>query len=190
MEDRRELPAARTWFTADTHIGQADVASYFGRDRYFPTLAHHDRRIRAELKARIEPGDTLVHLGDVGAKGARSLCGVPGVRQILVRGNHDDHVRARGEWDEVVDYVEFEIGGQLVLCLHYPMLAWRGDRKGSIHLHGHSHGRVKDERRGRGGRIDVGVDCWSYKPVRFSQIVQRLAGLHDSHAVRADSPAR
>ena len=57
----------------------------------------------------------------------------------------------------MVDYIEFA-RGQEVLCLHYPMVRWCGDRQGSIHLYEHSRGWVKDERRGRGARIDVGVD--------------------------------
>jgi calcineurin-like phosphoesterase family protein len=39
--------------------------------------------------------------------------------------------------------------------------------RGSINLHGHSHGRLKPQPR----QFDVGVDVWSFRPVGLSELV-------------------
>jgi calcineurin-like phosphoesterase family protein len=43
--------------------------------------------------------------------------------------------------------------------------------KGSINLHGHSHGRLKPMPR----QFDGGVDVWDFQPVRLSDILARKA---------------
>ena len=39
--------------------------------------------------------------------------------------------------------------------------------KGSINLHGHSHGMLKEQTR----QYDVGVDAWDYRPVTLDIIL-------------------
>jgi calcineurin-like phosphoesterase family protein len=41
--------------------------------------------------------------------------------------------------------------------------------RGSINLHGHSHGRLKALPR----QFDVGVDVWDFRPVRLAEILGR-----------------
>jgi calcineurin-like phosphoesterase family protein len=41
--------------------------------------------------------------------------------------------------------------------------------KGSINLHGHSHGRLKPLPR----QFDVGVDVWDFRPVRLADIMEQ-----------------
>ena len=70
-------------------------------------------------------------------------------------------------WESVQSYTEIEAdGARLILC-HYPFRSWRGMRKGSVNLHGHSHGRLKPLPR----QFDVGVDVWGFRPVTLSEIL-------------------
>jgi calcineurin-like phosphoesterase family protein len=39
--------------------------------------------------------------------------------------------------------------------------------KGSINLHGHSHGRLKPMPR----QFDVGVDAWGFRPVTLDELL-------------------
>jgi calcineurin-like phosphoesterase family protein len=43
--------------------------------------------------------------------------------------------------------------------------------KGSVNLHGHSHGRLKPLPR----QFDVGVDVWDFRPVSLADILARKA---------------
>lgn len=135
----------------------------------------------------VRPDDTVYHLGD--------LCLTKRVDAIddwlgrlngtirLVRGNHDvwtsryDRLQNKDKIKWIKDYAErtFEVDGKrwkFVLC-HFPMLFWHQSHHGSIMLHGHCHGSVqqlnKDLR-----RMDVGVDCNNWYPVRLENIVAMM----------------
>ena len=41
--------------------------------------------------------------------------------------------------------------------------------RGSINLHGHSHGRLKPQPR----QFDVGVDVWDFRPVRLTELIAK-----------------
>ena len=78
-----------TWITSDQHWGHPKIQEYGGRpDGHFDLM-------RDEWYAKVQPGDLLLHLGDIVCFGDRSkhagyLEGLPG-RKLLIRGNHDDH---------------------------------------------------------------------------------------------------
>src|SRR5664279_3833835 len=60
-------------------------------------------------------------------------------------------------------------GQRLVLC-HYGMRTWPGSRRGALHLYGHSHGTLP----GNAQCLDVGVDCWDFRPVTLPEIRAKL----------------
>jgi calcineurin-like phosphoesterase family protein len=60
-------------------------------------------------------------------------------------------------------------GAQLVLC-HYPLRSWNRMGRGALNLHGHSHGRLGPLPR----QIDVGVDCWDFRPITLAEIRAHL----------------
>jgi calcineurin-like phosphoesterase family protein len=57
-------------------------------------------------------------------------------------------------------------GIMLVLC-YYPFRTWNGITRGSINLHGHSHGRLKPLTR----QYDVGVDSHNLQPVLLAELL-------------------
>jgi calcineurin-like phosphoesterase family protein len=54
----------------------------------------------------------------------------------------------------------------LILC-HYAFRTWNKMGKGSINLHGHSHGKLKPLPR----QFDVGVDAQRLRPVSLSEVL-------------------
>jgi calcineurin-like phosphoesterase family protein len=128
---------------------------------------------------------------------------LPG-KKYLVLGNHNewyDNRNFRRYFEQVHQYAHIKItfkngiAEEFFLC-HYAMRTYNKSHYDSINLHGHSHGklptgayvRVTDE-----GSIkpilykgvDVGVDCWDYKPVTLKQIF--MASMQTKFAVAKDA---
>ena len=75
---------------------------------------------------------------------------------------------------------------RVTLC-HYGMEVWNHSHAGAILLYGHSHGTLP----GHSQRLDVGMDCWGFTPVRFDDVLKRLETLPphvqaDGHKNRED----
>lgn len=65
-----------------------------------------------------------------------------------------------------------EAGVRVIAC-HFGLRTWVGAARGAIHVYGHSHGRLP----GNSRSLDVGVDCWDFRPVSLPEIQARLAML-------------
>lgn len=157
-----------TYFTADTHFGDHRTINIHRRP--FSGAGEMDAYLIERWNATVRPGDTVWHLGDF----ARRPTDVPALLERLngvknlVRGNNDpDGTMAASGWASVQDYVELELGGHPVVLCHYPFRSWNGQSRGSINLHGHSHGRLKPMPR----QFDVGVDPNSFTPVPLQRLI-------------------
>ena len=173
---------SRVFVTADSHFGQRDANDAY--DRPFANETEMTDAIVDRWNEILSPDDVLVHLGDfVGdlADGEEKVRVATAVRArlrvgriVLVRGNHDPR---RPEFDanfaDVVDLLDHrpKHAPHRVVMSHYPMRSWRGNRRGSVHLYGHTHGRLEEI----GRSTDVGVDCWGFRPVRFEPLLEHLA---------------
>lgn len=175
-----------TWFTADLHLGHANIIRYC--DRPFASADEMDAELVDRWNAVVGGDDTVWVLGDV-ALGridhSLSLVGRLRGRKILVAGNHDrcwaGHGRRAEGWTERYleagfgevrqGEVELDVCGVTALACHFP---YRGDSqdqdryldyrpvdRGAWLLHGHVHERWRQS----GRMINVGVDVWDYQPV-------------------------
>ena len=121
----------------------------------------------------VGPDDTVWHLGDFAvratpARAADLLAGLNGVKHLIAGNNDPPAIRALPGWASARDYAELDLDGrQLVLC-HYPLRAWNGQHRGTVQLHGHSHGRLKPLTR----QFDVGVDARGFRPVGLAELVR------------------
>lgn len=63
-------------------------------------------------------------------------------KKYLVAGNHDyeDLNILELDWIGIADYKLVETENNIYVMSHYPMLAWDRSYKGTVHLHGHTHG--------------------------------------------------
>jgi len=93
-------------------------------------------------------------------------------------------------------------GYQPIVMSHYPMLTWDGSGRGSWMLHGHCHGKLKEEFVGSDGvqyrlppakRLDVGMDCHNFKPLTYWEIKGLMAAKGfqpvDQHGTPEDTEA-
>lgn len=165
------------WFTSDTHYGHANVIRFCNRP--FVDVVHMENALIGAHRAVVQPDDIVYHLGDFiwstkPAEWTRILDLLPG-RFRIIRGNHDIPLRKgafthpRIEW--VKDYAEEKIDGEKVVLCHYPIASWNGAGKGSFHLHGHCHGSMMHL---HGRVLDVGADCWDWRPVSWEVVKRTL----------------
>lgn len=144
------------YFIADLHLfnrNQTDEGkNHDGRP--FATVEEMNQYILEHWNAKINNGDTVYILGDMAMRGKNedllSLVARLKGRKILLRGNHDDlsDYRYKQLFAEITDYREITEsmdGNAYKLCLmHYPILMWNGQHRGSILLYGHTHCTVEE----------------------------------------------
>jgi calcineurin-like phosphoesterase family protein len=155
------------FFTADTHFGDHRTLNIHRRP--FSGVADMDAALIAAWNAAVGPDDEVWHLGDV----ARRLSDVTPLlarlngRKHLLRGNNDAPAIADiAGWASVRDYIELDIDGTAIVACHYPFRSWNGQARGTLNLHGHSHGKLKALPR----QYDVGVDAQGFRPVTLAEI--------------------
>ena len=155
-------------FTSDTHFGDHRVLN-IGR-RPFGSVAVMDEFLVAGWNAVVEPDDEVWHLGDVArtvAAAEAALAQLNGRKHLILGNNDPPGVAALPAWAGVAHYAELEVyGRRLVLC-HYPFRSWNGQHRGTLNLHGHSHGRLKPIPR----QFDVGVDARGFRPVTLAELI-------------------
>lgn len=110
-------------------------------------------------------GYDVWHLGDfMSAKAgdcAKLLAVLTSRKHLIVGDNDPETTTSSAGWASVQHYAELrEDGPHLVLC-YYAFRTWNQMGKGSINLHGHSHGRLKPIPL----QFDVGADARGLRPV-------------------------
>lgn len=189
------------YYISDLHFGC--------KNKYDGRTLEHDQIIKDNWNRTVTNGDTVYILGDIGREGKNEeneyLCSIISTlkgRKILVQGNHEKlkDIRLRQLFAEVCDYKEVADNANgnnhnLVLC-HYPILMWKNQHNGWMHLYGHVH--MTDEwkvyqqslaflneyfkDKTLKGRTDcpearafnVGSMIWNYTPVTLKQIMEGI----------------
>lgn len=161
------------YVSSDHHFGhQGILGSRMTRPRPFASIEEHDETLIAAWNGRVRPDDVVWHLGDF-AYG----CSAARVREIfnrlhgvkhLVRGNHDADRTTRLPWASQQDRAQISDRGVTFIMDHYALRTWNGSHRGVLHLYGHSHGSLP----GTGASLDVGVDCWAWRPVTTPEILE------------------
>lgn len=71
-------------------------------------------------------------------------------------------------WVTIQDYAQLLVQGRLLVLCYYPFRSWNAQHRGSSNLHGHSYGKLKPQL----GQVDVGVDCWAFRPAQLETVVR------------------
>lgn len=152
----------RHWFTADTHFGHYNIIEYCNRP--FKSLEHMDREIIRRWNERVNPEDTVIHLGDFAFRGVQKpqdymeqLNG----QIITIRGNHDRNNDVRSIFTSAV----IRHGGIDIWLSHEPKAVYR------YNLCGHVHEHWKVRRGGPHVIVNVGVDVWDFRPISIHDIL-------------------
>lgn len=155
------------WFTSDTHFGHKNIvlgeSSWADKSgcRNFTTVSEHDDYILDLLNTMVGRRDTLYHLGDF------SFGGESNIKKYrdrincetvhIIYGNHDHHIKEKGSqyygFASGHHYFELATSAVDVVLCHYPIESWNNMERGSIHLHGHVHGKGSI----MAGRLDLGI---------------------------------
>jgi calcineurin-like phosphoesterase family protein len=184
-----------TWFTADLHLGHANIIAYTGRP-FADTAAMNDGLIE-RWNTLVHPDDSVWVLGDVALgriDDSLALVGKLNGRKLLLAGNHDRCWAGNGErsasWiDRYLDagfsdilqgQTTIAVGAHRAIACHFP---YRGDSHdqdryvnerptdhGEWLLHGHVHERWRQRDR----MINVGVDAWRCAPVAESTLAAMI----------------
>ncbi|HEX3994141.1 MAG TPA: metallophosphoesterase family protein [Acetobacteraceae bacterium] len=174
------------YFTSDHHFGHSGARSLYRRP--FASVADMDRQMIVRWNSVVEPQDEVWHLGDFAVHQTRDRVGsllndLHGQKHLIAGNNDDAAVTDCAGWKSVQSYAEVTVDeARLVLC-HYPFRTWRDMGRGSINLHGHSHGRLKPQPR----QFDVGVDAWDFRPVQLVELVDKARARRPVRAATASA---
>ena len=170
-QDRQ--PTLTLFFTSDHHFGHGGARGLFRRP--FATTAAMDAAMVARWNEVVGPDDEVWHLGDFAVRQSEARMGelldaLPGAKHLIVGNNDGAATAGLTQWASVQHYAELEVEGTWLILCHYPLRTWNRIGRGALNLHGHSHGRLAPLPR----QVDVGVDCWDFRPITLAAIRGRL----------------
>lgn len=168
---------ADLWFYADPHFGHDAIRTYC--ERPFKSTKEMDEELLYRYNAMVKQGDDVIFLGDFAFRNHNKyLAQLPG-NKTFVFGNHDKMAEATlRNFSRVVGsrrcpgIIEMSVGLYAVTGSHFPMASWNASHYGSMHVHGHCHGRMPEPEDML--RCDIGVDVWGFAPVNFELIRRKL----------------
>lgn len=170
------------WFTSDTHFGHERVITfdYAVRKRYI-NINEHDDDLIARWNSVVGVRDVVYHLGDFcwskTVEGINRYIDLLNGKIVLVKGNHDHSNVNSCNFTDVVDYMKLKFDKDILCAMHYPIEEWDRQRYGSIHIHGHTHGKCRKI----SNRVDCGIDDWDGYPISLEQIKERASAQTDSN---------
>ncbi|MFN2190710.1 MAG: metallophosphoesterase [Candidatus Promineifilaceae bacterium] len=164
------------FLTSDTHFGHDKIWQEWGyREEYF------ELEIIKAWNETVTQEDTVLHLGDLtitGLEATREWTEQLNGNKYLIRGNHDYKPEAWYQdlgFQPIPDaYKRFGYRDGTfmpILFTHEPVLDLP---EGWFNIHGHLHGDMHRGIETTDHHFDVGVDVTGYKPVRLSEILDRL----------------
>lgn len=150
-------------FTSDLHHRHKRILEMTNRSTE-TTVELHDDWLVELWNSQVQKQDEVYHLGDLSfASKYEDIAAF--VKKLngnihLIKGNHDQEKHlSRLKEDGLInnwwDYKEIKIQDVRVCLFHYAISTWNQQGRGSIHLHGHSHGNLKGS---KGKMLDVGID--------------------------------
>ena len=155
-----DVPDDRVKVWSDLHISHTNVIGYC--DRPFRSVYEMDETLWSNWQTGVEPGETLVCVGDVFFGRVTEPRPVPqGHHKLLVLGNHD--LTNSGElkvteFDEVVSLLTAP-GDPPLVFTHCPLPTVPD---GYVNVHGHTHQKLRPP---ESPHINVSVEQLEYRPI-------------------------
>ena len=177
----------KTFFTSDTHFYHTNIIEYCNRP--FSDVQDMNDKMINNWNSVVGPNDLVYHLGDYcfgNEQKIREINSRLNGHIVLVHGNHDERIVKDSQYrnnyrqypisdrfQAIVPFLEAKVEGTTITMCHFALKVWNRSHHGKISLYGHSHGTHP----GNSQQLDVGSDCWDYKPVTLEQILARLKTL-------------
>lgn len=141
------------YYLGDTHFGHENSIRYDAENngRIFSSVEERDKLVIENINKVVTPQDNLYFLGDVSwyksDETAKLIEQIKCKNRYLLIGNHDRWVkdgRCKKLFQGVYDIKQIEDEGNQVILCHYPIMMYKGQHKGAIHLYAHLH-NTKEE---------------------------------------------
>lgn len=182
------------YFTADLHLGHANIIKYCKRpfmnaeqaqlcewigkglitqqelkiDQQ--TVKLMDQTIIDSINTTVDKNDSLVILGDFCMSRNKDVIQSYRNRIVcrnvyLVLGNHDDRSACSDLFTACYENYLFKIDGQYIFASHYPCRSWNKAGQGAWMLYGHVHNLYHDEDNGKMMQYDERIISEGFRSV-------------------------
>lgn len=165
------------YLTSDLHFMHRRIREFAPEFRPWETMEEMtEALIEAWNEKATSQGVKMYHLGDFcfsKANDTRDIASRLKGDITFIVGNHDysEHREVLSEFGEVKYYDEVKYDKKFFVLCHYPIASWNKQGRGSMMLHGHSHGSFPDEEYGK--MLDVGWDAHG-KILHFDEVGSML----------------
>jgi len=178
------------WFTADYHLGHANIIKYCNRP--FRNINEMNRAIIRNHNERVKPEDIVFHLGDFCFKNSSEQRGegqrIPAKewerklngKIIHIKGNHDKNNSTK----TIIQNMVIHYSNMDIFCVHNP-IDYNPKYKINFTAHVHNNWEIKEE--GdiiytseteciilESNLINVGVDVNKFMPRTFEELIKKL----------------
>ena len=164
---------SKTWISSDLHFYHKGILEFCPKTRPYKDVEEMHYKMIQEWNASVSHEDTVYLLGDVSFGTTDQTNQV--LQQLmgnirLIRGNHDNRTLkcpvVRSRFSTIDNYLEVEYKKTKLIMFHFPILEWNNCHRGSVHLHGHTHGdptgleqyRVRDVGMDATGKVVCDLD--------------------------------
>lgn len=141
--------SGRTWVTADTHFGHANILTFKRKDgtplRPFSSLEEMHETMITRWNERVDPQDRVYLLGDIVMNRKHmNILGRLNGRLVLVKGNHD--IFQLSDYTPYFDDIRAYVVGKMpkntdarYIMSHIPVHPESLRERGWMNIHGHLH---------------------------------------------------
>lgn len=167
------------YFISDLHVGPHNYRTLAQRG-FKSDWIKHMNFVRDSINAKLNRGDMLYILGDLGFKDATRdledfLKSLRCQKKIAI-GNHDNRkqlmkLKEKGIVQDVKESFNFTYAGMFFDCSHMPKREWNHFYRNGFHLYGHTHGNLPQFFRS----MDVGIDNIGYTPISINEVIDILS---------------
>lgn len=147
------------YFISDLHLFHENCLRFDKRP--FKNLEEMHDTIVKNWNYKINNDDTVYILGDISMRGTNleliKLVSTLKGHKVLIKGNHDQikDYRYQQLFQEIADYKEIKTSlpnekepnkrlSVNVVLSHYPILMWKNQHRGYVHLYGHVHNSIEE----------------------------------------------
>lgn len=153
-----------TFFIGDTHFGHKNIIKFEQCHRSFSTIEEHDEELVRRWNSRVNPKDTVWHLGDFCfGKNTLEIASRLNGNKKLVMGNHDMY--SSSEYLKYFTRVAGAIEYKGMILTHIPVREEQLERF-THNIHGHLHANKLNDPR----YINVSAEQIDLTPISWEEI--------------------
>ena len=167
------------YIISDQHWGHNNIR-LLSVHRDFEDLSHMNEHMVKAWNERVSPGDTVYHLGDIfwNTETAEAILPRLQGKIKLIVGNHDywlddlNTIDTQGKITLISRITRLKFNKTKIWMCHYPLRVWEGNFRGAMHVYGHCHGSIENDRLMRS--MDMSVDVAGYQPWTVEEVWTKL----------------